>query len=61
MSTNPMLENFLADAEYMDIVDVSREYAQEIYGYFDNDPVEDFGQESVDQVHRLCIFIMNSK
>lgn len=56
---NEFLENLLADlASGQDIKEAAGEYLQEIAGHFANDPVADFGQESVDQVYRLCNFIL---
>jgi hypothetical protein len=56
-NTNPMLENFLADAP-AGLADTAREYLAEIAGQFANDPVADFGQAAVDQVRQLCEHIL---
>lgn len=58
-NTNPMLENLLADAETIGIEQAAGEYAGEIAGHFDNDPVADFGQASVDQISRLIDLILS--
>lgn len=57
-NTNPMLENLLADAEGIGIEQAASEYAGEIAGHFDNDPVADFGQGAVDQISRLINLIL---
>lgn len=58
MSTNPLLENLLADAEINGLDETAREYAAEIAGQFNNDPVTDFGQGAVDQVRRLIDLVL---
>lgn len=57
-NVNPMLENLLADAEVVGIVEAAGDHAKEIAGDFNNDPVADFGQEAVDQISRLINFIL---
>lgn len=59
MSTNPMLDNLLADAEIVGLRQAAEEYAGEIAGHFDNDPVGDFGQAAVSQVARLVAVILD--